>query len=45
MVAKRKDSAYQIDRRQSTWVKVKNPTYSQKEGRAVVVSIATDLHR
>jgi len=34
VVAKRKDRLYQADRRHSTWVKVKNPTYSQKDGRA-----------
>jgi len=31
--AKRKDGIYEADRRQSSWVKVKNPTYSQKDGR------------
>jgi bifunctional non-homologous end joining protein LigD len=34
MVAKRKDGEYISDRRrQSTWIKIKNPTYSQRMGR------------
>jgi len=32
-VAKRKDGSYVADDRRSSWVKIKNPNYSQLEGR------------
>jgi ATP-dependent DNA ligase len=34
VVAKRKHGLYQSERRRSSWIKIKNPDYSQKEGRA-----------
>ncbi len=33
IVAKRKDGLYMPDGRKSTWIKVKNPGYSQLKGR------------
>ena len=34
IVAKRADSPYEENARNPSWIKIKNPTYSQKEGRA-----------
>jgi bifunctional non-homologous end joining protein LigD len=33
IVAKRKDAPYRSDERESTWIKIKNPQYSQMKGR------------
>jgi len=33
LVAKRANSPYEDDARSPHWMKIKNPTYSQKEGR------------
>jgi ATP-dependent DNA ligase len=33
IVAKPKRAQYQADIRKSPWIKIKNPAYSQKEGR------------
>jgi ATP-dependent DNA ligase len=33
IVAKPKRAIYQPDTRKSPWIKIKNPNYSQKEGR------------
>jgi ATP-dependent DNA ligase len=32
IVAKRKDGLYHSERRRSSWVKIKNPDYTQQEG-------------
>ena len=34
IVAKRKDSPYYIDKKPRFWIKIKNTTYTQAEGRA-----------
>ena len=34
IVAKRANSAYENNERMPHWIKIKNPAYSQKEGRA-----------
>ena len=33
IVAKRKQGTYQSERRRSSWIKIKNLNYSQKDGR------------
>ena len=37
IVAKPKKAAYRADVQKSPWIKIKNPTYSQKEGREELI--------
>jgi len=40
IVAKRKDARYESDERSTTWIKIKNPQYSQVRGRHELFSVA-----
>jgi ATP-dependent DNA ligase len=42
IVAKKKSSPYTIERKARSWIKIKNPTYTQAEGRAELFERKTD---